>query len=109
MIRLGLRANWLQFALLVLINAFVGAMVGLERAVLPLLGEQDFGLASQASLLAFVASFGATKALVTRPRWRVPTRSTIQASSRLQPHPRGKYTHVVTSVTSPFWRAATWP
>jgi len=46
-IRLGLRANWRQFALLVLINAFVGAMVGLERAVLPLLGEQDFGLASR--------------------------------------------------------------
>ncbi len=63
MIRLGLRANWRQFALLVLINAFVGAMVGLERAVLPLLGEQQFGLVSRAAILAFVASFGATKAM----------------------------------------------
>lgn len=63
MIRLGLRTNWRQFVLLVLINAFVGAMVGLERAVLPLLGEQEFGLASRSSILAFVASFGATKAL----------------------------------------------
>lgn len=63
MIRLGLRTNWRQFALLVLINAFVGAMVGLERTVLPLLGEQEFGLASRTSILAFVASFGATKAL----------------------------------------------
>ena len=63
MIRLGLRANWRQFALLALINAFVGAMVGLERAVLPLLGEQEFGLASRSAILAFVASFGATKAV----------------------------------------------
>ena len=63
MIRLGLRTNWRQFVLLVLINAFVGAMVGLERAVLPLLGEQEFGLASRSSILAFVAGFGATKAL----------------------------------------------
>lgn len=63
MIRLGLRANWRQFALLVLINAFVGAMVGLERAVLPLLGESEFGLGSRTAILAFVASFGATKAL----------------------------------------------
>ena len=63
MIRLGLRANWRQFALLVLINGFVGAMVGLERAVLPLLGESEFGLGSRTAILAFVASFGATKAL----------------------------------------------
>ncbi len=46
-----------------LVNAFVGAMVGLERAVLPLLGEREFGLASHAAILMFVASFGATKAL----------------------------------------------
>jgi MFS family permease len=62
-IHLGLRVNGPQFALLVLVNAFVGAVVGLERAVLPLLGEHEFGLASRASILAFVASFGTTKAL----------------------------------------------
>jgi MFS family permease len=62
-IRLGLRANWRQFALLVAVNAFVGAMVGLERAILPVLGEQEFGVASRAALLTFIASFGATKAL----------------------------------------------
>ena len=62
MIQLGLRVNWRQFALLVLINAFVGSMVGLERAVLPLVGEQEFGVASRTSILAFVASFGVTKA-----------------------------------------------
>jgi MFS family permease len=60
---LGLRANLSQFLLLVLINAFVGAMVGLERSVLPLLGEQTFALASTAATLSFIASFGIVKAL----------------------------------------------
>ncbi|HEX5501186.1 MAG TPA: MFS transporter [Thermomicrobiales bacterium] len=62
-IRLGLRANWRQFALLVLINAFVGGMVGVERTVVPLLATQDYGLASRTAILAFIASFGAVKAL----------------------------------------------
>ena len=57
-----MRANWKQFALLVAVNAFVGAMVGLERAILPILGEVEFGVASRAALLAFIASFGASKA-----------------------------------------------
>ena len=61
-VELGLRANWRQFALLVLVNVFVGALVGLERAVLPLLAEADFGVASRQALLAFVASFGLAKA-----------------------------------------------
>jgi MFS family permease len=73
-IRLGLRVNGRQFALLVLINAFVGAMVGLERAVLPLLGEHEFGLASRASILAFVASFGTTKALANLVAGRLADR-----------------------------------
>ena len=50
-VRLGLRENAGQFALLVGLNAFVGAMVGLERSVLPLVGEEDFGLASKAAVL----------------------------------------------------------
>jgi MFS family permease len=62
-VRLGLAANWRQFALLVVVNAFVGGMVGLERAVLPLLAEQEFGLASRTAILSFVASFGVVKAL----------------------------------------------
>ena len=62
-VRLGLRENWEQFALLVLVNAFVGAMVGLERAVLPLLAEEEFGLASRTAILSFIATFGLTKAL----------------------------------------------
>jgi MFS family permease len=60
---LGLRENWPQFALLVLVTAFVGAMVGLERSVLPLLGERVFGLASRSAALSFIATFGVVKAL----------------------------------------------
>ena len=62
-IALGLRANWQQFWLLVLVNAFVGAMVGLERTVLPLLAEREFGLASRTAALSFIATFGVVKAL----------------------------------------------
>jgi MFS family permease len=60
---LGLRANSQQFALLVVVNAFVGAMVGMERSILPLLAEQEFGIASRTAMLSFVASFGLVKAL----------------------------------------------
>jgi MFS family permease len=62
-IRLGLRENWAQFAVLVLVNAFVGGMVGLERTVVPLLAEEDFGLASRTIALSFIVSFGVVKAL----------------------------------------------
>lgn len=62
-VRLGLRANWSQFTLLVLINAFVGAMVGLERTVVPLIAEVDFGLVSKSITLSFLISFGVVKAL----------------------------------------------
>jgi MFS family permease len=61
--RLGLRENAGQFALLVALNAFVGAMVGLERSILPLVGEEDFGLASKSAILSFVVAFGIAKAL----------------------------------------------
>jgi MFS family permease len=62
-VRLGLRANAAQFSLLVGLNALVGAMVGLERSVLPLVGKEDFHLASHAAILSFVVAFGAAKAL----------------------------------------------
>jgi MFS family permease len=61
-IELGLGANWRQFWLLVLVNAFVGAMVGLERTVLPLLAEVEFGLASRSAVLSFIVTFGFVKA-----------------------------------------------
>ena len=61
-IQLGLRENLGQFSLLVLINVFVGMMVGLERTVVPLIGEQEFGLASKTAIVSFIVSFGVVKA-----------------------------------------------
>ena len=61
-VRLGLRENRAQFTLLVAVNAFVGAMVGLERSTLPLIGRDDFGLSSSAAVLSFIAAFGLAKA-----------------------------------------------
>jgi MFS family permease len=60
---LGLRENWRQFVLLVVINAFVGSMVGLERTVVPLLAENEFGQASATVTLSFIVAFGIVKAL----------------------------------------------
>jgi MFS family permease len=62
-VELGLRENASQFALLVAITAFVGAMVGLERSTLPLVGRDDFGLSSSAAVLSFIVAFGLSKAL----------------------------------------------
>jgi MFS family permease len=59
---LGLRANWQQFSLLVLINAFVGGMVGLERTVVPLIGSEQFQIASTTLVVSFIVSFGVVKA-----------------------------------------------
>jgi MFS family permease len=61
-VKLGLRENWKQFSLLVLVNSFVGSMVGMERVVLPLLAEREFGLVSRVAILSFIVSFGLTKA-----------------------------------------------
>jgi MFS family permease len=61
-LRIGLPATWPPLPLLVVINAFVGAMVGLERSVLPLLAEREFGLASRTAILSFLVSFGLVKA-----------------------------------------------
>lgn len=61
-VRLGLRENWPQFALLVVINAFVGGMVGIERTVVPLIGAEEFHLASTTLITSFIVSFGVVKA-----------------------------------------------
>jgi len=61
-IALGLSANWRQFALLVLINAFVGGMVGIERTVVPLIGADEFHLSSTTFVVSFIVSFGVVKA-----------------------------------------------
>ena len=62
-IRLGLKENWRQFSLLILINAFVGGMVGLERTVVPLIGAEEFGIGSATIIVSFIISFGVIKAL----------------------------------------------
>jgi MFS family permease len=62
-IKQGVRENWRQFALLVLINAFVGGMIGLERTILPQIAEADFGIAAKTSILSFIVVFGITKAI----------------------------------------------
>jgi MFS family permease len=62
-IRLGLWENLPQFTLLVIINAFVGAMVGMERSILPSIAEQEFHLAARTAVLSFIVVFGLSKAL----------------------------------------------
>ncbi|MFE5212896.1 MFS transporter [Streptomyces sp. NPDC056600] len=62
-VRLGLRENWLQFTLLVVVNMAVGGLVGLERTTVPLIGTDVFGLTSDLAVFSFIIAFGATKAL----------------------------------------------
>lgn len=62
-VRLGLRPNLAQFSLLVAVNAFVGALVGLERSVLPLLATETFAISTAAAVTSFLVAFGAAKAL----------------------------------------------
>lgn len=73
-IRLGLRENLGQFSLLVLVNAFVGAMVGLERSILPAIAEQEFHVAARAAILSFIVVFGVTKALTNYMAGRLSDR-----------------------------------
>jgi len=61
-VRLGLKENWRQFSLLVLVNAFVGGMVGIERTVVPLIGAEEFHVESTALITSFIVSFGVVKA-----------------------------------------------
>ena len=73
-VRLGLRANLPQFSLLVVVNAFVGAMVGMERSILPAIAEQEFHLAARAAILSFIVVFGVTKALTNYVAGRLSDR-----------------------------------
>ena len=62
-IKLGLKENWKQFSLLVIINGFVGGMVGLERTTLPQIAEQEFAIAAKSAILSFIVVFGIVKAI----------------------------------------------
>ena len=72
--RLGLRENLWQFALLVVVNGFVGAMVGLERSILPAIAEQEFHLAARSAVLSFIVVFGVAKALTNYGAGRLSER-----------------------------------
>ena len=63
-IKLGLKPNINQFLLLIIVNAFVGAMIGLEQTVIPILGKEEFDLESNALILSFIASFGLVKSIL---------------------------------------------
>jgi MFS family permease len=62
-VQLGLKQNWQQFSLLVVVNAFVGGMLGMERSIFPQFAEQIFGIASKTAILSFITAFGLSKAL----------------------------------------------
>ncbi len=62
-LKLGLKENWKQFTLLVIINAFVGGMVGLERSILPQIAETEFAIAAKTAILSFIIVFGIVKAM----------------------------------------------
>jgi len=60
---LGLKENWIQFTILVIVNAFVGGMVGLERSIFPQFAELEFNISSKSAILSFIIAFGITKAI----------------------------------------------
>ena len=62
-VKLGLKENWKQFTLLVIVNAFVGGMVGLERSILPKIAEAEFHIAAKTAILSFIIVFGVVKAI----------------------------------------------
>ncbi|HQD11673.1 MAG TPA: MFS transporter, partial [Chitinophagales bacterium] len=62
-IKLGLKENWKQFTILVVVNAFVGGMIGLERTIFPEFAQVEFGVASKTAILSFITAFGITKAI----------------------------------------------
>src|SRR5215813_12727408 len=75
-VRLGLRANWRQFALLVVVNVFVGGMVGLERTTTSLIGTRVFHLSGYLAVFSFIVAFGVTKAVTNLAAGPLTTRHT---------------------------------
>lgn len=73
-LRLGLRENLQQFTLLVIVNAFVGAMIGIERSIVPMIAEQDFQLGARTAVLSFIVVFGIAKALTNYGAGRLADR-----------------------------------
>jgi MFS family permease len=72
--QLGLKENWKQFTILVIVNAFVGGMIGMERTIFPQFAEVEFGVASKTAILSFITAFGLTKALANYYTGRLANR-----------------------------------
>ena len=73
-ITLGLRENWKQFTILVIVNAFVGGMIGMERSIFPQFAEMEFGVESKTAILSFITAFGITKAIANYYTGRLANR-----------------------------------
>lgn len=73
-IKLGLKENWKQFTILVIVNAFVGGMIGMERTIFPQFAELQFGVASKTAILSFITAFGITKAIANYYTGRLANR-----------------------------------
>lgn len=73
-IKIGLKENWKQFTILVIVNAFVGGMVGMERTIFPQYAELQFGIASKTAILSFITAFGITKAVANYYTGRLANR-----------------------------------
>lgn len=73
-IKLGLKENWRQFTLLVIVNAFVGGMIGMERTIFPQFAEAEFGVASKTAILSFITAFGISKAIANYYTGRLANR-----------------------------------
>ncbi|WP_027003368.1 MFS transporter [Hugenholtzia roseola] len=73
-IKLGLKENWQQFVLLVLVNALVGGMVGMERSIFPQFAESQFGVSSKTAVLSFITAFGISKAIANYYTGRLANR-----------------------------------
>jgi len=73
-IKLGLKENWRQFTILVIVNAFVGGMIGMERTIFPQFAELEFGVASKTAILSFITAFGISKALANYYTGRLANR-----------------------------------
>lgn len=73
-LQLGLKENWKQFTILVIVNAFVGGMVGMERTIIPQFAEMEFGIASKTAILSFIIAFGITKAIANYYTGRLANR-----------------------------------
>ena len=83
-VQLGLKENWKQFTLLVIINAFVGGMVGLERSIIPRIADVEFHIAAKTAILSFIIVFGIVKAITNYYTGTLPNKFGSEHPSPIQ-------------------------